>query len=63
MSTEAQEALCLVTIYNNIKELNQLVSENFDSAYRIDSLFSPFMFAAITDRLTIRSGGKYLWYS
>ena len=61
MSTEAQEALCLVTIHNNIKELNQLVSENFGSAYHVDSSFSSFMFAAITDRLSIRSGGKYIY--
>lgn len=61
MSNEAQEALCLVTVHNNIKELNQLVSENFRRAYHIDSSFSPYMFAVISDRLSLRAGGQYIY--
>lgn len=61
MSNEAQEALCLVTVHNNIKELNQLVSENFNRAYDIDSSFSPYMFAVISDRFSLRAGGQYIY--
>lgn len=61
MSTEAQEALCLVAIHNNTKELNQLVSAYLDRAYYIDSSFSAFMFAAVSDRLSLRAGGDYIY--
>ena len=52
MSTEAQNALCLVTIHNNLAELNLLVSENINRAYHLDSSFSNFMYAAVSDRLS-----------
>ncbi|WP_296622329.1 hypothetical protein [Marivirga sp.] len=61
MSKEAQEALCLVAIHNNTKELNQLVSAYLDRAYYIDSSFSAFMFAAVSDRLSLRAGGDYIY--
>lgn len=61
MSTKAQEALCLVAIHNNLAELNQLVSENIDRAYHLDSSFSNFMYAAVSDRLSLRAGGDYVY--
>lgn len=61
MSKEAQEALCLVAIHNNIEELNQLVSASFDRAFYKDSSFSSLMFAAVSDRLSLRSGGNYIF--
>lgn len=61
MSKEAQDALCLVTIHSNSEELNQLVSENIDRAFYKDSSFSAIMFAAVSDRLSLRNGGNYIY--
>lgn len=61
MSKDAQEALCLVTIHNDKEELNQLISENLDRSFYKDSSFSAFMFAAVSDKLSLRNGGNYIY--